>query len=63
MAFSAKPDVSVKSKLSYFSCAGLAFLEPITSLKVSDTRYIAYDLEGAGKISDLRYNNSINIGL
>ncbi len=60
IAFSAKPDASVKSKVSYFSCAGLAFLEPITTLKVSDTRYIAYDLEGAAKISDLRYDNSTN---
>jgi len=58
IAFTAKPDTSVKSMVSYFSCAGLAFLEPINTLKVNDTKYIAYDLEGAAKISELRYDNS-----
>jgi hypothetical protein len=60
IAFSAKPDTSVKSKVSYFSCAGLAFLDPINTLKVNDTQYIAYDMEGLAKISDLRYDNSTN---
>lgn len=58
ISFSAIPDASVKSQVSYFSCAGLAFLEPINTLKVNDTQYIAYDLEGAAKISDLRYDNT-----
>ena len=58
--FSAKPDVSVKPTVSYFSCAGLAFLDPITTLKISDSQYIPYNLEGAAKISDLRYDNSTN---
>jgi hypothetical protein len=73
MAYSL-PDRYAKSKISTLAIGiissphittmsfynALAFLEPINTLKVSDTQYIAYDLEGAAKISDLRYDNSTN---
>ncbi len=66
VAFTAIPDTILKSKISYFSCAGLSFLDPITTLKTADGKYIAYDLQATAKISDIRYDersNGITFGI
>jgi len=57
VAFTAVPDVIIKSKISYFSCAGLSFLDPITTLKTAKGEYIAYDLQATAKISDIKYDD------
>ena len=66
LPFSAVPDSSVKESVMYFSCAGLDFDEPMTTLKVDDEEFIPYDLQALAKISSLEYVNvtdSISFGV
>jgi hypothetical protein len=66
LPFSAVPDASVKESVMYFSCAGLDFDEPMTTLKVDDDQFIPYDLQALAKISSLEYVNvtdSISFGV
>ena len=66
LPFSAVPDASVKKSVMYFSCAGLDFDEPMTTLKVDDDQFIPYDLQALAKISSLEYVNvtdSISFGV
>jgi hypothetical protein len=52
--------------VTYFSCAGLDFDEPMTTLKVDDDQFIPYDLRALAKISSLEYVNvtdSISFGV
>jgi hypothetical protein len=60
IAFTAVPDTMIKSKIYYFSCAGLSFLDPITTLKTANGGYIAYDLQATAKISDIKYDDRSN---
>jgi hypothetical protein len=66
LPFSAIPDASVREAVMYFSCAGLDYDEPITTLKVDDDQFIPYDLQAIAKISSLEYLNvtdSISFGV
>lgn len=66
LPFSAVPDASVIKSVTYFSCAGLDFDEPMTTLKVDDDQFIPYDLRALAKISSLEYVNvtdSISFGV
>ena len=66
LPFIAIPDASVKKSVMYFSCAGLDFDEPMTTLKVDDDQFIPYDLQALAKISSLEYVNltdSISFGV
>jgi hypothetical protein len=56
--FNAIPDPSIKEEVEYFSCAGLDFDQPITTLKVDDDEFIPFDLQAIAKISSLQYLNS-----
>jgi hypothetical protein len=56
--FNAIPDPSMKDEVEYFSCAGLDFDQPMTTLKVDDDEFIPFDLQAIAKISSLEYLNS-----
>lgn len=55
--FNAIPDPSMREEIEYFSCAGLDFDQPMTTLKVDD-EFIPFDLQAIAKISSLEYLNS-----
>jgi hypothetical protein len=56
--FNAIPDPSMREEVEYFSCAGLDFDQPMTTLKVDDDEFIPFDLQAIAKISSLEYLNS-----
>jgi hypothetical protein len=56
--FIAMPDPAIKSKVYYYSCAGLDYDDPITTIKTGDGRFIAYNLNVAAQVNSLRYENS-----
>ena len=55
--FIAIPDPSVKSKIYYYSCAGVDYDDPITTLDAGNGRIIPYDMRAVAQISSLRYEN------
>ena len=56
--FTAIPDIAIKTKVVYYSCAGVDLNEPINTLVVGNGKFIAYDLQAIAKVSDFRYDNS-----
>jgi hypothetical protein len=56
--FAALPDPAVRSKVFYYSCAGLDFDEPITTIEAGNGKFIAFNLQALAQISSLRYENS-----
>ena len=56
--FKVKPDQAVKSQAFYYSCAGLDYDSPITTLATGNGGYIPYTLEGIAKIMEIRYENA-----
>src|SRR5919202_564624 len=58
VAFSAIPDDTIKQNVIAYSCAGLNFNDPITTLEIGKGQYLAYDLRGTAAISDFRYENA-----
>lgn len=56
--FTATPDPAIKSKVLFYSCAGVDLNEPINTLSVGNGKFIAYDLQAIAKVSDFRYDNS-----
>ena len=58
VAFSAIPDDTIKQNVIAYSCAGLNFNDPITTLEIGKDQYLAYDLRGTAAISDFRYENT-----
>jgi hypothetical protein len=57
-AFNAIPEPNLRQEVEYFSCAGLDYDQPITTLRVDDDEFIPYDLKAIAKISTLEYVNS-----
>jgi hypothetical protein len=57
-AFNAIPEPNLREEVEYFSCAGLDYDQPITTLRVDDDEFIPYDLRAIAKISTLEYVNS-----
>jgi hypothetical protein len=57
-AFNAIPEPNLREEVEYFSCAGLDYDQPITTLRVDDDEFIPYDLRAIAKISSLEYVNS-----
>ena len=55
--FVAVPDPAIKSKVYYYSCAGLDFDNPITTIDTGDGKFIAYDLNAAAQVSAILYEN------
>jgi hypothetical protein len=65
-AFSAIADLNLRKEVEYFSCAGLDYDQPITTLRVDDDEFIPFDLRAIAKISTLEYVNatdSISFGV
>jgi hypothetical protein len=58
--FEVNPDSAVKSQAFYYSCAGLDYDSPITTLPTGNGGFIPYTLEGLAKIIDLKYENVSN---
>lgn len=58
--FKLKPTPAVKSQAYYYSCAGLDYDSPITTLATGNGGYIPYTLEGLAKITEIRYENTSN---
>ncbi|HEV8387329.1 MAG TPA: hypothetical protein VGQ03_06875 [Nitrososphaera sp.] len=56
--FVAVPDPVVRPDVLYYSCAGLDYDDPITTVKVGDSKILAYDLTAAAQIRNFRYDNS-----
>jgi hypothetical protein len=66
IAFTAKPDTTVKSYVFYYSCAGIDLDAPITTLSVAPGQFLPYDLRALARVSDLKYDNatdSINFAI
>src|SRR5688500_10038008 len=55
--FIAITDAAVKSGVYYYSCAGLDFDNPITTIDAGGGKFIAYDLNAAAQVSKIRYEN------
>jgi hypothetical protein len=58
--FKVEPDPAIKSQAFYYSCAGLDYDSPITTLATGDGGFIPYTLEGLAKITEIRYENASN---
>lgn len=56
--FAALPDPAVKSEVYYYSCAGLDYDDPITTLDAGEGRFIPYSLTFAAQVSNMRYENA-----
>jgi len=57
-AFVVKPDIMVRSQTAYYSCAGVDFDDPITTISAGDGKIISYDMQAVAQISSLRYENA-----
>ena len=55
--FIAITDAAVKQEVYYYSCAGLDFDAPITTIDAGGGKFIPYDLEAAAQVSLIRYEN------
>lgn len=55
--FVAVPDESVRADAFFYSCAGLDYDNPITTIDAGEGKFIAYDLAAAAQIRSLRYES------
>ncbi len=55
--FIALPDPVVKPSVYYYSCAGLDFNSPVTTIEAGGGKFIAYDLNASAQVSGIRYEN------
>jgi hypothetical protein len=55
--FIAVTNAAVKSRVYYYSCAGLDFDAPIKTIDAGGGKFIAYDLHAAAQVSAIRYEN------
>ncbi len=55
--FIAITDAAVKSRVYYYSCAGLDFDKPIKTLDRGGGKFIAYNLNAVAQVSSIRYEN------
>lgn len=58
VAFTAVPNANIRASVLYYSCAGLDYDEPISTVKVGEGKILAYDLTAAAQIRNFRYENS-----
>ena len=56
--FAAIPDPAIRSDVFYYSCAGLDYDDPITTINTDDGRFIPYSMNAVAQVSSLRYENS-----
>jgi hypothetical protein len=55
--FVAITDEAVKPEVYYYSCAGLDFDAPMTTIDAGGGKFIAYDLHAAAQVSAIRHEN------
>jgi hypothetical protein len=55
--FIAVTDAQVKSRVYYYSCAGLDFNAPMTTIDAGGGKFIAYDLHAPAQVSAIRYES------
>ena len=55
--FVAITGAAVKPEVYYYSCAGLDFDAPMTTIDAGGGKFIAYDLHAAAQVSAIRYEN------
>jgi hypothetical protein len=56
--FTAVPDPVVRQDVLYYSCAGIDYDEPITTVRVGEGKILAYDLTAVAQVRSFRYENS-----
>ncbi len=56
--FIALPDPAIREEVLYYSCAGLDFDDPITTMDAGEGKFIAYNLNAVAQVSSLRYENA-----
>ena len=56
--FIAVPDPAIRDSVIYFSCAGLDYDDPITTVKLSDGRLLPYDMRAVAQVSGFKYDDS-----
>ncbi len=56
--FAAVPDRAIQPSVLYYSCAGLDYDDPITTIKVGEGKILAYDLTAAAQVRNFRYENA-----
>ena len=57
LPFVAITDAAVKPEVYYYSCAGLDFDAPITTIDAGAGKFIPYDLKAAAQVSAIRFEN------
>lgn len=57
LEFIAIPDPAIRASVLYYSCAGLDYDEPITTLDAGDGKFVAYSLYAIAQVSKLRYES------
>ena len=55
--FIAIPDLAVKSRVYYYSCAGLDYDNPVTTIDAGGRKFIPYGLNAAAQVSGIKYEN------
>jgi hypothetical protein len=58
LEFIALPDPAIREDVLYYSCAGLDFDDPITTIDAGEGKFIAYNLNAVAQVSSLRYENA-----
>ena len=58
--FVAEPDPAIRSRTVYYSCAGVDLDTPITTLQLSNGKFIAYSLSAFASINGFKYDNLTN---
>jgi hypothetical protein len=56
--FIAVPDPVIRPDVLYYSCAGIDYDDPITTVRVGDGKILAYDLTAVAEVRNFRYENS-----
>lgn len=56
--FIAVPDPIIKSDVLYYSCAGLDFDAPITTVETADGEFIAFSMNALAEVSRIRHDNA-----
>ncbi|HEY7733276.1 MAG TPA: hypothetical protein VIB07_00620 [Nitrososphaera sp.] len=56
--FIAVPDPMIKSDVLYYSCAGLDFNAPITTVETADGKFIPFSMTALAEVSRVRHDNA-----
>jgi hypothetical protein len=56
--FVAVPDPMIRQDILYYSCAGIDYDDPITTVNLGGGKLLPYDLSAVAQVRDFRYDNS-----